>query len=292
MHVGVPYAALLAGTPAATVVNTVDVPLANYFRAKGLPLVITLDVTDGLNRAAEAPQLVALGRSITEPEVQLAYRRYAQAIVSIIRPQYLGLAAETNLIRFAAPPAVYSALAAMTNLAAAQVRALGGVQPALFVSVQAELAWGKATNTPFAGVETDFRDFPFVESLGISAYPYLAWADPDSVPLDYYARLAGDHTVRLLVVEGGWASGSVGSIRSSPEVQARWLRRQERLLDSARAVAALQLNFTDLDLAAFPPQTSGAALSPFAQLGLVDANLRPKRALATYDSIFARPLIP
>ena len=44
--------------PAA--VDTVQVPLANYFRAKGLALVFTVDATDGLNPAAEAPELVAM----------------------------------------------------------------------------------------------------------------------------------------------------------------------------------------------------------------------------------------
>jgi hypothetical protein len=76
MHISVPYRALLTGTSGTTYVNTVDLPLANYYRAKGLFLVITLDVTDGLNRAAEAPELVALGRSIKEPAVQQVYRDY------------------------------------------------------------------------------------------------------------------------------------------------------------------------------------------------------------------------
>src|SRR5262249_43812190 len=93
MHVSVPYKSLLSGITAATYVNTVDLPLANLYRGKGFPLlVITVDVTDGLNRAAEAPDLVQLKRSITEPAVQLVYRQYVQAITSLIRPDYLGLA--------------------------------------------------------------------------------------------------------------------------------------------------------------------------------------------------------
>ena len=48
MHNSVPYKAILSGTSAATYVNTVDLPLANLYRGKGYPLVITVDVTDGL----------------------------------------------------------------------------------------------------------------------------------------------------------------------------------------------------------------------------------------------------
>src|SRR5262249_55750432 len=139
MHNSVPYKSLLAGISATTYVNTVDLPLANLYHGKNYPLVITVDVTDGLNRAAEAPDLVQLGRSIKEPAVQLVYRQYVQALASIIRPDYIGLAAETNLIREQAPAAVYSALVQMANAAAADVRAIGGKLPVLYVSVQADL---------------------------------------------------------------------------------------------------------------------------------------------------------
>src|SRR5262249_49488120 len=133
-------------------------------RGKHLPVIVTLDVTDGLNRAAEAPELVALHRSISEPAVQQVYRDYAKAIASKIHPEYLGLAAETNLIRESASSAVYAALVQMTNAAAADINALSGAKPALYVSVQAEVAWGRIIhNNVYLGVERDFSDFPFMK---------------------------------------------------------------------------------------------------------------------------------
>jgi hypothetical protein len=289
IHNSVPYKAILSGISASTYVNTVDLPLANLYRGKGFPLVITVDVTDGLNRAAENPDLVALGRSITEPAVQLVYRQYVQALTSIIRPDYIGLAAETNLIREQAKPAVYSALVQMTNAAAADVRAIGGTLPLMYVSVQADLAWGPPP-AAYRGVETDFRDFPFMQVMGISSYPYFVYADPDQIPLDYYVRLANGRAISMMVVEGGWTSASVGSVQSSPAKQARYLRRHERMLDSAKAIAVFQLDYTDLDLTAYPPQPPGSIISLFASLGFVDTELHGKAALATHDSIFARPL--
>ena len=65
MHVSPAWAAMLGGHSPAGAVDTVEVPLANYYRAKGIAIVFTVDATDGLNRAAEAPELVAAGRSIT-----------------------------------------------------------------------------------------------------------------------------------------------------------------------------------------------------------------------------------
>ena len=111
------------------------------------------------------------------------------------------------------------------------------------------------------------------------------------MPLDYYSRLANGRSIPVLVVEGGWTSGSVGSVQSSLAKQARYLRRQELMLDAAKAVAVFQLTYTDLDLTQYPPQPPGSILPLFAQLGVVDTQLKAKPALATYDSIFARPLV-
>jgi len=292
MHVSAPYKALLSGTSATTYVNTVDLPLANYYRAKNLTIVITVDVTNGLDRSAEDPDLVAMRRSITEPAVQQVYRDYVKALVTAIHPEYLGLAAETNLIRVAAPAAVYTAVVQMANAAAADVRALPGAHPRLYASVQADEGWGRlAHNNVYQGVEQDFTDFPFMEALALSSYPYFVYTNPEDVPLDYYTRLGNNRTLPVLVVEGGWTSGSVGSVQSSPAKQARYLRRQEQLLDAAKAVAVFQLTYADLDLANFPPQPPGSILPLFAQLGIVDMRLEAKPALATYDSVFARPLV-
>jgi hypothetical protein len=91
----------------------------------------------------------------------------------------------------------------------------------------------------------------------------------------------------VLVVEGGWTSGAVGQIQSSPAKQAQYVTRHAQLLERANAVVWLQLLYTDIDAAAFPPQPPGSSLALFTQLGFVDTQLRPKAALATWDSLFA-----
>ena len=290
MHVSVPYGSMLDGNSATTYVNAVDLPLANYYRGKNLRIVVTLDVTNGLDRSAEAPDLVTLGRSITEAEIQQLYRDYALAVASIIKPDQLFLAAETNLIRWAAPDSVYDAMVTMTNAAAGDIAALPAPRPAVGVSVQVEVAWGRLIGgNVYQGVETDFTDFPFVAALGLSSYAYLAFPEPEDVPLDYYARLRNGRTTPLFVVEGGWASGNVSTVVSTPQKQVRYLRHHEKMLDSAKVSGLFQLTYTDLDVESFglPP---GSALPIFALNGMVDVDLAPKLSLATYDSIFARPL--
>src|SRR5436190_2480110 len=291
MHVSPPWAAMLAGHSPTGAVDTAQVPLANYYRAKGLALVFTVDATDGLNRAAEAPELVAAGRSITDTMVQRLYREWVYAVATRVRPDYLGLQAETNLIRAAAPDSVYQAVVMMTNAVAAQIQA-AAVPTKLYVSVQVETAWGRLGQTPgpYVGIAQDLADFPFVEALGLSSYPYLGgFADPESIPLDYYSRVAQGTALPVLVVEGGWPSISVGSIASSPSEQARYITRQEALLDSANAKGVFQLTFFDLDLST-DSQPPGSILPLFTHLGLADSAMRAKPALATWDDVRKRPI--
>ena len=289
MHVDVQWAAMLAGTSAAVAARANALDLANYYRAHNLPIVLMLDVTNGLARNQEAPELVAAGRSITEPAIQQLYRDYVVAIVDVVRPTHIGLAAETNLIRAAAPKAVYDAVVKMTNDAAADLRARGVTTP-LYVSVQVETAWGRlagAAPGAYVGIDDDLRDFPFIGALGLSSYPYLAgFASPEQIPADYYSRIPGTRALPVMVVEGGWTSGSVGALQSSPDMQARYIRRQAELLAAAHATALFQLTFTDLDIASIP-QPPGSILPLFAALGMVDTQLRPKPALAVWDSVFA-----
>jgi len=292
MHLSIPWTVLLAGTDAETEVRTVQLPLAQFYRGHGFVLVVTLDVTDGLNRAQEDPALIAAGRSITDTAIQRLYRTYVTAIDTILHPEYLGLAAETNLIRAAAPAPVYAAVVTMTNAAAAEQRSLG-TPSLLYVSVQVETAWGRlVSGGPYVGIAQDRSDFPFIDAIGLSSYPYLgSFADPEDLPDDYYSRLVDPPALPVMVVEGGWPSMSAAGFVTSAVEQARYIHRQGQLLDRAAAVGVFQLTFTDLDLVAAPPPP-GSILPLFATLGLVDTALIPKPALASWDSLFDRRLKP
>jgi hypothetical protein len=285
VQLSIPWMVLLGGTSAAQEVRVVRLPLANYYRGVGQPITVALDVTDGLNRAQEAPDLIAAGRSITEPAVQQLYREYVSAVDSILHPEYLSLAAETNLIRLAAPAPVYAAVVAMAGAAAAELRARS-TDSKLLVSVQVEVAWGGLQGgAPYVGIAQDRADFPFADVLGLSSYPYLGgYTQPEDIPLDYYSRLVEGEPLPEVVLEGGWPSVAAGGVSSTPELQARYIRRHAEILDAAQAAAVFQITFTDLDLSASPPPP-GSVLPLFAHLGLVDSALAPKPALAVWDSV-------
>jgi len=287
--VDVPWAALLADTAAAFLVRREHLDVARLFQSKGLATIATIEPANGLDRGAESNALVALGRSITEPAVQRVYREYVAAFDSIIHPSVLALAIETNLVRAASKPAVYGALVKMSNDAAKQLRANGSTTR-LMVTVQVDVAWGRPPgNGVYVGVQRDRADFPFTQVLGLSSYPYLAgFTAPERIPHDYYARLAGDWPLPMMVTEGGWTSASVAGVTSSPDLQARYIRRQAQLADEAKLLGVFQITYTDLDLSSFPVPP-GSILPLFTQLGLVDASYRPKPALAVWDSVLSVP---
>lgn len=135
IHEELPWTRLLAGTSADAIIDQDKQGLVDYLRGKGLALFYMLDLTDGLAREREAPQLVAAGRSLAEPATQQLARTWALAVQRRLNPEYLGLAAETNLIRLAAPAVVYQAVRQVANDTAADLAAAGG-NSRRFISVQ------------------------------------------------------------------------------------------------------------------------------------------------------------
>lgn len=283
-----PWASLIAGAAPDSLVRADQLGLANYYRSKGLRIIASVDPTNGLDRASDSQPLVDAGRSLTEPAIQQLYRRYVTALDTIVHPEYLSVASETNLIRAIAPSSLYAAVVAAGNGAAADVRAVDPTVK-IFGTVQVEVAWGKLVpNGSFVGVDQDRTDFPFLQVLGLSSYPYLGgFTDPDGVPTDYYSALTTGNPLPEMVIEGGWPSDSAG-VAGTPEKQERYIARHEAILDRAQAIGWFQITFTDLDVANFPVPP-GTSLGPFAHLGLVDKDLAPKPALAEWDAAFRRP---
>ena len=76
-HDDVPWDSLLAGVPPETLVVRDVLPLVQYFRAQHLTVTYEVELTNGLDRSAEAPALVAAHRSIAEPQVRALARRWA-----------------------------------------------------------------------------------------------------------------------------------------------------------------------------------------------------------------------
>jgi hypothetical protein len=287
----VPWDSLLAGESAQRYVLHNYTDLANFYRGKNFRLWVYLDPANGLNRSSDSNPLVAQGKSIAQADVQKIYRRFAVVMDSMLRPDHLGLALETNLIRSIAPLAIYTGVKQAANAAAADVRSMDA-NVKLSVSVQAEVAWGNlAGSGSYSGIDQDLADFPFVEEIGISSYPYFNFSKPEELPIDYYSRLVAGKSLPLFVSEGGWASetfaGPNGTITSNTTIQQNYITRQSQLLDHANAIALFQLTFTDINLSTVPSYVD-PTIKYFTSLGLVGIHLQTKPSLTVWDALFKR----
>jgi hypothetical protein len=164
------------------------------------------------------------------------------------------------------------------------------------VSVQVGYAWEKLAGGAYRGITQDFTDFPFIEELGLSSYPYFNFNKPEDIPLDYYSKLVESKSIPVFVSEDGWTSQTITGfsgqvINSDPQIQKHYITRQSQVLDRAQAIALFQLTFTDIDLSSLP-RSVNPIIKYFAYLGLVDVNLQPRLSLSEWDAIFKRPLKP
>lgn len=292
IHEEAPWTELLAGADPEVLIARDKVDLVRYYRAKGLKLLITVELNDGLARDQEAPQLRKLGRSLAESEVQAVWLAYVTAVARLLKPDWLCLGAETNLVRQIAPQSLYAAVRKTANDTAAALRSLNlSTPPRLLASVQVECAWGRLAGqrNAFTDIGNDLKDFPFSECVGLSSYPYLAYATPEDIPQDHYSKLVKQAGLPAMVVECGWSSHVVAGVASTPELQARYVKRHAELLDQLGALAVVQLFFADLDLSTWQPAQM-QSLPTFAYIGFAETDFKPKPALAAWDALHARPL--
>ncbi len=284
----IPWAVLYGGTTPEAYINQNYKDLATFYRSKNFKVWVYLDPVNGLDRTADAYDLAALGKSIAQPEPQARFARFAFLMDSLLKPDHLGLALESNAVRGLSPSNIYQGVKAATNLAASTVRAYDKTVK-LSVSIQADFAWGLLNGTTYQGIDADFTDFPFIQELGISSYPYLVYNQPQDIPANYYSRLLQGHSVPIFISEGGWSSQAVSNYPETLQKQQDYIVKQSTLLDGVNTIGYFQLTFTDFQMSFFPANTP-PVISLFTHLGLVDTTLQAKPALTAWDNIYLRPL--
>ena len=284
----VPWAELLGGMSVDDYVVNNYKDLVAFYRSKNLKLWVYIDPQNGLDRTSDAVSLQQANKSIADADMQLLYQKFTVAMDSILKPDHLGLALETNLIRDASPASIYNGVKTAVNVTAQAVRARNTTVP-LSISVQVDHAWGKLGGGSYTGIAQDFTDFPFIQELGLSSYPYFGFDDPTDIPLNYYTRLVGGKNLPVFITEGGWSSASVTtpdrSFVSSPELQKAYIEHHTHLLNEVDAKAVFQLVFTDIDSASVPVDVPDN-IDYFLYIGLVDINFNIKPALHAWDQVF------
>lgn len=288
----VPWANLLAGQSAGAFVNDNYKGLVDYYRQHNLELWVYIDPENGLNRSSDSQPLAAAGKSIADDDAQKIYREFVIAMDSILKPEHIGLALETNLIRLLAPSSIYNGVKKAANDAANDLKARQ-TKATLSVSIQADVAWGSLQGTfQYIGIAQDLSDFSFANEFGISSYPYFAYPDPKDIPPDYYSKIRDDISKPVFVSEGGWSSQTIAGpnnnqLQGSEQKQSDYILKQSDMLNAANATAVFSLTFTDIDLSAVPAGVD-PSIGYFAYLGVVDKDLKSKKAFESWKKVFAR----
>jgi hypothetical protein len=285
----IPWDSLLNGESGYDYIIHNYINLVQFYRQKNFTLWVYIDPENGLDRKSDADALVKLGKSIADSDMQNIYTGFVVLMDSLLMPDHLGLALETNLIRGSADPAIYGGVKSAANIAATAIRTFD-TKVKLSVSVQVDYAWGKISGQPYIGIDQDLLDFPFLQELGLSSYPYFNFGSTDEIPDNYYSRLVEGKNLPVMVTESGWISTQItgfngGLITGTPASQQKYIDRQAVLLNQAKAISWFQLTFTDIDFSALPPSTP-QNLQYFTTIGLVDTSFQPKPALSSWDSIF------
>ena len=282
-HPDIPWKALLQGSSPENLAKNL-VPPINLARSKGMKVFLMLEPLNGLDRSSEADELITLHKSIKDPDVQKLYHDYVIAIARIVKPDYLGLAAEVNTIHITRKD-IYPFLVKMVNDAAQDIKKQNPALP-LYVSADVNVAWGVANpKHEYIGINDVFQDFAFMNAISFTVSPAQLYNTPEEVPNDYLTRPLAGHGIPVLIDESGWPS-QPWQKPSSPEMQARWIKKIGALADSVHAMLVAQLIFNDIDISPpYPP-----ILDFFISQGLVNKDFSPKPALAEWDNLFSRTL--
>lgn len=285
----VPWDSLYNGVTPQQYVTRNCTELVKYYRGKNLKLWVYIDPCNGLDRSKDATSLAAMGKSIAQAEPQQRFRRFCFVMDSMLQPEHMGVALETNLIRGLSPDSIYQGMKAAVNGAAADIAAYD-TKTKLSVSVQVDYAWGWGGTGVYQGVEKDFTDFPFVQELGLSSYPYFVYDKAQDIPFDYYSRIISGHLLPVFVSEGGWSSQTIGTRTQTSQKQADYITKHLELLDNVKAIGVFQLLYCDINLSALPPGFP-ANIDQFIYIGLTDTSLNAKPGLAIWEAAYQRPLV-
>lgn len=284
----VPWSRLLAGEPMDDLVEEKG-EVADYFRALGLELVWLVDPLDGLDRRKETPALVEAGRSLREPDIRAMHAEWVRRLAERTEPRWFGLASEVNTLAARGEPVLWETVRDLVNDLAPDVRA-ASPGSRVFVSFQVDDAWNRF-GLPSRVDHFALADSFDVDLLGLSTYPVFVFDAPAEIPDDYFSRFRETTDLPLALVEGGWASEDSDVFEADPEEQVAFFRRMEELLDGVDAELWVFLLFADLDVPSLGlPPDRAEALARFSRMGVVDTELVPKPAHATWVEIFERPL--
>lgn len=217
----------------------------------------------------------------TDPEEVALYQEAVVSLARDLRPPFLGLGNELNLLWEEDPEAFDAIAAALPDIAAAIREASPGTQ--VFTTFQLEFLRGGGA---ISGVAREPRwDLveqvqPALDIVAFTTYPWFDYQSPNAIPDDYYEAVAGRVDGPVAFSEIGWPgaplTGAPESVYGgSPEEQAGFVERLDELFDGVEPVWALWVFAHDSEVAG----------DLFDVLGLYKQNGEPRPALESWQRL-------
>ncbi len=236
---GVPWQAALDETPFS---NALMAELT-WTAPQGHPVLLSLGALDTLRRGMAPLYAVKdnqplpadwAARDFDNPLVIRAYSAFCLRAIDAMRPDWLAIGVEVNLLHHFAP----DRWPAYLRLHRAAVEAVKTRHPDLpiLTTIAAQHFMGMADGTDPAVRRRPWRIWPTIPDMfGFSIYPHLSGDVPDPIPPGFYDPLlefAARHGKPSAITESGTASAPIPwgwtSIPAAPSVRCRRPRRCSR----------------------------------------------------------------
>ncbi len=256
---------------------------------RGLDLVYVLDPFDPATRSQlQGLPASHIGRTLADGELRQALVADALFVARNVRPAYLVVGQEVNVV-FERNPEAY------TQFVSIYAEAFDAVKEAVpetevLTSFQYEELLGVIPwlppHAPRWELLDDFEGR--LDQFGITTYPSFAFAVARKVEPFYYQQIAEQTNLPVAIISAGYASGvgREGINASTPAEQRRYLQRLFDDADHLGASLLIWLISRDLSYASDPPEDL------VATLGLQDASGVPKEAWPAWLEAALRPYDP
>lgn len=261
----------------------------NAARVRGLKLFMALDPFDPADRGG----LAALpegrqGQTFGNADLRSAFVAEARYIALNYRPAFLSLGMEVNATYEKDPEQYQHFLEAYRDA----YFAVKNVSPEtqVFVTFQFEalvgvLPWEKPHPPRWELLEAYGEE---LDLFAITTYPSFAFSVARRVPADYYRQIREHTELPIAFAAVGYSSAPSrdGVNSSTPAEQRRFLQRLVQDADEVKSPLLVWFIGRDPSYLTAPPYDL------LANIGLRDANDRPKEAWPTWEEAAKRPYDP
>lgn len=240
---------------------------------KSLDMLIVVDPLNKVGREEISDLPPGFGANFGDQMVRTSFKNYAVYIAKNYKPKYLGLGSEINTY-LKKRPSDADNFASILKETISEIRK---VSPATKITstFQYESLTGLVDGNP--GWETFSKIEQEIDVVSITTYPSAWFNAPDDIPIDYFEKIKGKTSKKIIIAESGWPSGGASNFHGSAENQKRFVEKIPELAKKIDLVVWIWW---------FPHDWSGEGYPDFFKtMGLKTSTGEPKPAWQAWQKI-------